>query len=79
MPPPRASFLQQAPYISYAIPIALRLWASWKNPDRFRPGYWSLGRWQPLINTIAVVWVAFLTIILLFPEGSNPGADGMNW
>ncbi|HEX2061223.1 MAG TPA: amino acid permease [Thermoanaerobaculia bacterium] len=50
-------------YLAYVIPIALNL----RNrlPRELTP--WSLGRFGPAVNMIAIVWVAFLTIVFMLP------------
>jgi len=50
-------------YIAYALPIYLRLRAG----SDFVPGPWTLGRWGKPIAIIAVVWVAFITILFFAP------------
>lgn len=62
-------------YISYAIPIFIRLISA----NDFQKGPWHLGKFSRIINAIACAWVSFFTIILLFPEANNPGVAGMNW
>jgi amino acid transporter len=49
-------------YISYVLPILLRLLV--KN---FQPGPWHLGRWSKLIGIIAVIWVVFISILFMLP------------
>jgi len=49
-------------YLSYAIPVFLRL----RNPD-FTPGPWNLGRWSPVVGWAAVAWVAFITVLFCLP------------
>jgi amino acid transporter len=51
-------------YIAYAIPILLRL----INDENFVPGPWHLGRWSKPIGWIAVVWVAFISILFVLPQ-----------
>ncbi len=50
-------------YLAYVIPIFLNL----RNriPRDLTP--WSLGRFGPLINVIAIAWVAFITIVFMLP------------
>ncbi len=50
-------------YLAYVIPIFLNL----RNrlPRELTP--WSLGRFGPLINVVAVVWCAFITIVFMLP------------
>ncbi|MGE0307271.1 MAG: amino acid permease [Acidimicrobiia bacterium] len=49
-------------YISYVIPVFLRL----RNPA-FQQGEWNLGRWSQLIGWISVVWVGFISILFFAP------------
>jgi amino acid transporter len=49
-------------YLAYAIPIFLRRFA----PD-FKTGPWHLGAWSGLIGWIAVIWVAFISILFMLP------------
>jgi amino acid transporter len=51
-------------YIAYVIPIFLRRRAG----AAFQEGPWKLGKWSPLIGWIAVIWVAFISIILMLPQ-----------
>jgi amino acid transporter len=50
-------------YVAYVIPIFLRLRAG----SSFQPGPWNLGKWSPLIGTIACVWVVIITILFFAP------------
>jgi amino acid permease (GABA permease) len=50
-------------YIAYGLPILLRLLAG----NRFQHGPWHLGRWSPLVGWIAVVWIAFISILFVLP------------
>jgi amino acid permease (GABA permease) len=51
-------------YIAYVMPTLLRL----KQGDNFQPGPWNLGRWSRIIGTIAVAWVAFITVLFMLPQ-----------
>src|SRR5438270_9724725 len=51
-------------YISYGIPILLRL----RKGDSFERGPWHLGRWSRLVGTIAVVWIAFIAVLFVLPQ-----------
>ncbi|MFC1435355.1 amino acid permease [Streptacidiphilus sp. N1-3] len=51
---------------AYAIPIALRL----RRGKSFEPGPWSLGRWSVPLNVFAVVWVAFVTVLVCLPQSA---------
>ncbi|KAJ6485804.1 amino acid/polyamine transporter I [Mycena sanguinolenta] len=63
-------------YTSYAAPILLRL-TSGRN--KLEPGPFSLGRWSTPIGAIAVSWVTFVTVMLLFPPARGPTAASMNY
>jgi amino acid transporter len=50
-------------YIAYVIPTYLRL----RQGENFKRGPWHLGRWSYVVGWIAVVWVAFITILFMLP------------
>jgi amino acid transporter len=57
-------------YLAYGIPI----WLNARNRRRARgefaaPGRaaWSLGRWSPLINGIAIAWIVVLSVVFVLP------------
>ena len=57
-------------YLAYGIPVFLNL----RNRLRGRGEWtsreiapWNTGRWSPLINTIALVWIAFITVVFMLP------------
>jgi amino acid permease (GABA permease) len=50
-------------YIAYVLPTFLRL----QQGDAFQRGPWHLGRWSRLIGTVAVLWVAFITVLFMLP------------
>jgi amino acid transporter len=58
-------------YIAFILPVILRLRAGTK----FEHGAWSLGNHHKWINWIAIVWVAFISVIFMLPTG--PG--GIPW
>lgn len=49
-------------YISYVLPILLRLLAR-----DFHPGPWHLGSWSRPIGIIAILWVIFISILFMLP------------
>jgi amino acid permease (GABA permease) len=51
-------------YIAYVLPTLLRL----LEGQRFQRGPWHLGRWSRPIGTVAVVWVAFITVLFMLPQ-----------
>ena len=59
-------------YFSYTIPVFLALRARrWKRAGERGP--WHLGRYSSVLNLIAIVWVAFITVILSIPENGRAG------
>jgi len=63
-------------YTSYAIPIFLMITSGRRQ---FVPGPFSLGKWYMPIGIIAVSWVTFIVILLLFPASSSVTAKSMNY
>ena len=49
-------------YISYVLPILLRLMAR-----EFKPGPWHLGGWSRPIGVIAILWVIFISVLFMLP------------
>ena len=49
-------------YISYVLPILLRLLAK-----EFHPGPWHLGRWSRPVGIISILWVVFISILFMLP------------
>ncbi|MEO8089415.1 MAG: amino acid permease [Gemmatimonadales bacterium] len=57
-------------YLAYMIPVYL----NWRNKRRGKGEFatkatapWSLGKWAPLVNGIAIVWCLFLAVIFTLP------------
>jgi len=49
-------------YLAYGIPIWLKLR---RGLEADAP--WSLGRWSPIVNVIALIWIAVITIVFMLP------------
>lgn len=62
-------------YTSYATPIFLRITS---GRDKFVPGRFTLGRWIVPIGAIAVAWVTFINIVLMFPTVQPTTASNMS-
>ncbi|KAH9854849.1 amino acid transporter [Lenzites betulinus] len=63
-------------YVSYVTPIFLRITS---GRDKLVPGPFSLGKWFVPIGIIAVCWVSFIIVLLVFPPEVNPTAATMNY
>ncbi|KII85987.1 hypothetical protein PLICRDRAFT_44440 [Plicaturopsis crispa FD-325 SS-3] len=63
-------------YTSYAAPILCRITS---GRDKFVPGPFSLGKWAVPVGTVAVAWVAFICVLLLFPPGVVTAPESMNF
>lgn len=59
-------------YFSYTIPVFLALRARHANGEGER-GPWNLGRYSSVINVIAILWVAFISVILSVPDNGRAG------
>ena len=61
-------------YLSYGIPLVLKLNAVrsglWKASTN---GPWNLGSWSVAVNIIAVVWIAFITVLFVLPPNELTG------
>ena len=55
-------------YIAYALPIFLRQFSK-----DFKTGPWHLGAWSRPIGWIAVIWVAFISVLFMLPT-INPAS-----
>jgi amino acid transporter len=55
-------------YIAYGIPILLRRLAG----SRFQRGPWHLRQWSAPIGWIAVIWIAFISVLFILPQ-AYPG------
>ena len=50
-------------YISYVLPVYLRR----RVGESFKPGAWHLGAWGPIVNWLAIAWVAFISVVFMLP------------
>ena len=58
-------------YGSYAVPILVGLLARKKGWPRVGP--WSLGRWGHAVNVIALLWAAFMLVVMSLPPNGKAG------
>jgi hypothetical protein len=65
---------------SYMAVIALRLYyADHLGLKTLRKGPFTLGRYQKPINYVALAWVAYVTVVLLFPTVNPVTPQNMNY
>jgi len=61
-------------YLSYGIPLALKLWAIRSGVWTPRTnGPWNLGNWSMAVNVISVVWILFITVLFVLPPNELTG------
>ena len=61
-------------YLSYGIPLLLKLWAIRRGIWTERAnGPWNLGNWTVPVNVIALVWIAFITVLFVLPPNELTG------
>jgi amino acid transporter len=58
-------------YASYGLPVLLALLARKKGWPRVGP--WTLGNKGAVINVIAVVWIAFMVVVMSLPPNGLAG------
>ncbi|GAX89044.1 amino acid permease [Effusibacillus lacus] len=59
-------------YAAYGIPIYLKLRAEAKGiflPKHLGP--WNLGGWSKPINRISLIWIAFISVVMVIPPNQN--------
>ncbi|KAJ7724805.1 amino acid permease-domain-containing protein [Mycena metata] len=62
-------------YVANSIPITTR----WLGGQPFKKGPFSLGAFSLPVAIVAVLWMWFMTIVLLFPSFPDPNAETMNY
>ena len=61
-------------YLSYGLPILLKLIATRQGRwQKYADAPWSLGRWSGLVNGIALVWIAFISVLFVLPPNQLTG------
>lgn len=61
-------------YVAYGIPILLKLIA--KAQGKFQDkhlGPWNLGRWSNLIAVLSLLWIVFISVLMVIPPNENAG------
>ncbi|UZP43174.1 hypothetical protein NXS19_010990 [Fusarium pseudograminearum] len=65
--------------LSYLVPIVLLVWRRLCRPETLTWGPWRLGKSGMFVNIIAVIYLAFTCIFLLFPPFRPVSAANMNY
>jgi amino acid transporter len=60
-------------YLAYIVPVALGLRARRAGSDWPKAAVWSLGRFGPAINAIAIVFAVFICVVLVMPPNQLAG------
>ena len=58
-------------YAAYGLPILAAFRA--RREGRCARGPWQLGGWSPLLNLIALAWIAFITVLFVLPPNERTG------
>jgi amino acid permease (GABA permease) len=61
-------------YTAYALPILLR-----RLRKDFTPGPWTLGKWSPIVGWLAILWVAFITVLFVLPTAYPVTTTNFNY
>ncbi len=59
-------------YVSYGIPVYLKLVAEARGhfkPKHFGP--WNLGNWSKPINVLCLIWIVFISILMIVPPNET--------
>ena len=62
-------------YLSYGIPIGLTI----IFPRNYKRGPFRLGRFSRLISVVALMWIAFITIVFCFPTQNPITSASLNY
>jgi amino acid transporter len=60
-------------YLAYVIPVALGLRARYSGSDWPKSAVWSLGRFGPAVNVVAITFAVFICIVLVMPPNELAG------
>jgi amino acid transporter len=60
-------------YVAYVIPLFLAWRARRAGNDWRRQAVWNLGRWGPMVNTVAIIYTVFICAVLVMPPNELAG------
>jgi amino acid transporter len=59
-------------YVAYGIPIFLKLRAEAAGEFQAKHyGPWNLGKWSKVVNIISLIWILFISVIMVIPPNEN--------
>ncbi|KAF2186370.1 amino acid transporter-like protein [Zopfia rhizophila CBS 207.26] len=64
---------------SYILPFSLLLYIRIYHPERLEFGPWTLGRWGPWINGVAILWSILVMFFSFWPTMIPVTGENMNW
>ncbi|RAK80052.1 putative GABA permease [Aspergillus fijiensis CBS 313.89] len=66
-------------HVSYVVPIIFFLWRRIWLPHSLQPGPWSLGRVGIIVNIVAILYLCFTSIFMVFPAYQPVTPSNMNY
>ncbi|KAL1311577.1 hypothetical protein AAFC00_001694 [Neodothiora populina] len=66
-------------YVSYAMPLLVRVLSRLSGKETPLEGPWSLGRWSLLVNIIGLLYLLFTSITFNFPTVNPVDSENMNY
>ncbi|KAI4196160.1 MAG: hypothetical protein LQ350_006744 [Teloschistes chrysophthalmus] len=66
-------------YLSYAMPLLVRIIAYFTNYAKEIPGPYTLGRWSVWVNAIGLLFLVFTSITFNFPTLNPVDEENMNY
>jgi choline transport protein len=66
-------------YLSYAMPLLVRILARFTGRARVLPGPYTLGKWAIWLNSIGLLFLTFAAITFNFPSVAPVNEQNMNY
>jgi amino acid transporter len=60
-------------YLSYGLPIAARVYVRLSGSKKDEVGPWNLGAFSTPAAVVAVLWIAFITVVFVLPPNDQAG------
>ncbi|KAG9232856.1 amino acid/polyamine transporter I [Amylocarpus encephaloides] len=74
-----AIFNITAPALDFSYTLVILARNIYADRVKFRPGPYQLGAWQKSVNAITIIWVSFISVVLLFPTTRPVTGTNMNY